>query len=313
MRVILIERAATGAKKQGGAAGPAHVYGCSIGLESIKNPCAQIAFTRIRQHDHNGLARIGGLLCQRQSGADRRARRDADEDALGACDLARHGCGVCRLNRADLVIDRAVKCLGDEIRADALDAMRACLALRQQRRVGRLHRDDVHVGLVLLEIPASARDRAARAHTRNEHVHVAVGVLPDLRAGGLIVCGRVGRKELEDAAWLDGANDIQFYIRVVVPLSKAIMAVMILFYGVEAWNSWLPAFLYMSSREKYPLQLILREIIIQGTSSSAGDNELIGDGLKYATMVVTALPIMCLYPFLQKYFTKGVMIGSVKG
>lgn len=120
-------------------------------------------------------------------------------------------------------------------------------------------------------------------------------------------------KELEDAAWLDGANDIQFYIRVVVPLSKAIMAVMILFYGVEAWNSWLPAFLYMSSREKYPLQLILREIIIQGTSSSAGDNELIGDGLKYATMVVTALPIMCLYPFLQKYFTKGVMIGSVKG
>ena len=125
MRVILIERAATGAKKQGGAAGPAHVYGCSIGLESIKNPCAQIAFTRIRQHDHNGLARIGGLLCQRQSGADRRARRDADEDALGACDLARHGCGVCRLNRADLVIDRAVKCLGDEIRADALDAMRA--------------------------------------------------------------------------------------------------------------------------------------------------------------------------------------------
>lgn len=120
-------------------------------------------------------------------------------------------------------------------------------------------------------------------------------------------------KELEDAAWLDGANDIQFYVLVVVPLSKAIMAVMVLFYGVEAWNSWLPAFLYMSSREKYPLQLILREIIIQGTSSNAGDNELIGDGLKYATMVVTALPIMCLYPFLQKYFTKGVMIGSVKG
>ena len=120
-------------------------------------------------------------------------------------------------------------------------------------------------------------------------------------------------RELEEAAFLDGANDIQFYIMVVLPLSKAIMAVMILFYAVEAWNSWLPAFLYMSDRAKYPLQLILREIIIQGTSSTAGDNELIGDGLKYATMVVSTLPIMCLYPWLQKYFTKGVMIGSVKG
>ncbi|MBT9778773.1 ABC transporter permease subunit [Clostridium sp. MCC353] len=120
-------------------------------------------------------------------------------------------------------------------------------------------------------------------------------------------------QELEEAAFLDGANDIQFYLLVVIPLSKAIMAVMILFYAVEAWNSWLPAFLYMSSRDKYPLQLILREIIIQGSSGMANDNELIGDGLKYATMVVATLPIMCLYPWLQKYFTKGVMIGSVKG
>lgn len=120
-------------------------------------------------------------------------------------------------------------------------------------------------------------------------------------------------KELEEAAFLDGANDLQFYVRVVLPLSKAIMAVMILFYAVEAWNSWLPAFLYMSSRNKYPLQLILREIILQGSSGMANDNELIGDGLKYATMVVATLPIMCLYPWLQKYFTKGVMIGSVKG
>lgn len=119
--------------------------------------------------------------------------------------------------------------------------------------------------------------------------------------------------ELEEAAFLDGANDIQFYIMIVLPLSKAIMAVMILFYAVEAWNSWLPSFLYMSSRTKYPLQLILREIIIQGSSGISNDNELIGDGLKYATMVVATLPIMCLYPWLQKYFTKGVMIGSVKG
>lgn len=122
-------------------------------------------------------------------------------------------------------------------------------------------------------------------------------------------------KELEDAAVLDGANDVQFYLRVVVPLSKAIMAVMVLFYGVGYWNSWFSAFLYMSSRSRYPLQLILREIIVQGTTNIArsGDEDLIGEGIKFATMVVATVPIMCLYPFLQKYFTKGVMIGSLKG
>ncbi len=119
-------------------------------------------------------------------------------------------------------------------------------------------------------------------------------------------------KELEEAAWLDGANDFQFYFQVVLPLSKAIVAVMVLFYAVESWNSWMPAFLYMSDRGKYPLQLILREIILQG-SSGVSDTDLIGDGLKYATMIVATLPILCLYPWLQKYFTKGVMIGSVKG
>ncbi len=123
-------------------------------------------------------------------------------------------------------------------------------------------------------------------------------------------------KDLEDSAFLDGANDIQFFGKIALPLSKAIMAVMVLFYGVTHWNSWFSAFLYMSSRERYPLQLILREILIQGNTSIAGgggDNDLIGEGVKFATMVVATVPIMCLYPFLQKYFTKGVMIGSLKG
>ncbi|MFI3228281.1 MAG: carbohydrate ABC transporter permease [Clostridia bacterium] len=120
-------------------------------------------------------------------------------------------------------------------------------------------------------------------------------------------------RELEEAAALDGANDLQFYFKVVMPLSKAIFAVMILFYAVTEWNSWMPAFLYLSDRSKYPLQIILREIILQGSSADSGDIDLIGDGVKYATMVVATLPIMCLYPWLQKYFTKGVMIGSVKG
>ena len=121
-------------------------------------------------------------------------------------------------------------------------------------------------------------------------------------------------QELEESAFLDGANDLQFFIKIVIPLSQTIVAVMILFYGVVHWNSWFSAFLYMSSRRLYPVQLILREIILQGANQNATtDQEFIGDGVKYATMVITTLPIMCLYPFLQKYFTKGVMVGSLKG
>jgi len=123
--------------------------------------------------------------------------------------------------------------------------------------------------------------------------------------------------ELQEAAELDGANDIQFFFKIVIPISKAILAVMVLFYGVSHWNSWYHAFIYMSSRSKYPLQLILREIIIQGSTNiggaTTGDTEMIGEGIKYATMVVATVPIMCLYPFLQKYFVQGVMIGSLKG
>jgi putative aldouronate transport system permease protein len=121
-------------------------------------------------------------------------------------------------------------------------------------------------------------------------------------------------QELEESAFLDGANDLQFFFKMVVPLSQAIMAVMILFYGVVHWNSWFSAFLYLSSRRMYPVQIILREIILQGVNQNATtDQEFVGEGIKYATMVVTTLPIMCLYPFLQRYFTKGVMVGSLKG
>lgn len=124
--------------------------------------------------------------------------------------------------------------------------------------------------------------------------------------------------ELQEAAALDGANDIQFYFKVVLPTSHAIFAVMVLFYGVGHWNSWFQAFIYMSNRAKYPLQLILREIVIQGNTNigataTVGDKEMIGEGIKYATMVVATVPIMCLYPSLQKYFVKGVMVGSIKG
>ena len=123
--------------------------------------------------------------------------------------------------------------------------------------------------------------------------------------------------ELVESASLDGCNDLVIFFRIVLPLSGPIIAVMVLFYGVGLWNSWFPALLYLSDRGLYPLQMVLREVLIQGDignmSGSTGDAEVIGDGLKYATMVVATLPVMCLYPFLQKYFVKGVMIGAVKG
>lgn len=123
--------------------------------------------------------------------------------------------------------------------------------------------------------------------------------------------------ELAESASLDGCNDLGIFFRIVIPLSAPIFAVMVLFYGVAQWNSWFPALLYISNRTLYPLQMVLREVLIQSDISnmagSTGDVEVIGDGLKYATMVVATLPIMCLYPFLQKYFVKGVMIGAVKG
>ena len=124
--------------------------------------------------------------------------------------------------------------------------------------------------------------------------------------------------ELWESAAIDGANDLTFFLKVVLPLSGTIMAVMVLFYGVGHWNAWFSAMIYMSTRSKYPLQLILREIITLSSSqdlsgAALSDAESVGEAVKYATMMVATLPIMCLYPFLQRYFVKGVMLGSIKG
>lgn len=125
---------------------------------------------------------------------------------------------------------------------------------------------------------------------------------------------------IEEAAKIDGANDIVILFRIILPLSLSVIAVMVLFYGVSYWNSWFQAMMYMHDRSKYPLQLILREILISNdtsgmgtTSSAAGDQYMIGESIKYATIMVATLPILCLYPFIQKYFVKGVMVGAVKG
>ena len=121
---------------------------------------------------------------------------------------------------------------------------------------------------------------------------------------------------LEESAMIDGASDWTILTKVVLPLSKATLAVICLFYVVEHWNSWLSASIYLRDRDKFPLQLFLREILI-GNSSTTAIGEPAGklyldELLKYCTIVVSTVPILCAYPFVQKYFVTGVMLGSVK-
>ncbi len=125
---------------------------------------------------------------------------------------------------------------------------------------------------------------------------------------------------LEESAKLDGANEFTIMFRIIVPLAKASIAVVVLYYAVGIWNSWFPAMIYLKDRDKFPLQLILRETLLVNDSSmiaSSADAQnatnLDRKLVKYCTIVVGTLPIMCFYPFIQKYFTKGVMIGAVKG
>jgi putative aldouronate transport system permease protein len=124
--------------------------------------------------------------------------------------------------------------------------------------------------------------------------------------------------ELEEAARMDGANDFIILFRIIVPLSMPVVAVMILFYAVGHWNAFFSAMVYLRTRELYPLQLILREILISNSTElmtagvSSGDVMPIGETIKYATIVVATAPILFVYPFLQRYFVKGVMIGAIK-
>lgn len=128
-------------------------------------------------------------------------------------------------------------------------------------------------------------------------------------------------KSLEESAIIDGAGEFVIMTRIILPLSKAILAVMALFYGVGMWNAWFQASMFLRNRELYPLQLFLREVLINsstdsmmtGSASAASDRAAISETIKYATIVVSTLPILCAYPFLQKYFVKGVMVGALKG
>ncbi|MGJ9372444.1 carbohydrate ABC transporter permease [Nesterenkonia sp. CF4.4] len=124
-------------------------------------------------------------------------------------------------------------------------------------------------------------------------------------------------QELEEAAEIDGLTTYGILWRIVIPLSKAVMATMILFYAVSFWNAWFQAFLYLDRRELYPVTVYLRNLLAGATGTeqmggAAGEGTQIASNVQSVTMLLTTLPIICLYPFLQKYFVRGIMLGSVK-
>jgi putative aldouronate transport system permease protein len=129
--------------------------------------------------------------------------------------------------------------------------------------------------------------------------------------------------ELEEAAIIDGCNDLGVLWRIVIPLSTASIMTIGMFYAVGHWNAWFNAFIYLKDYDRYPLQLWLRMIVLQNQLNEiinmqsgavdVGVENLISDTIKYAVIIVAATPILCVYPFIQKYFVKGVMVGSIKG
>ena len=120
---------------------------------------------------------------------------------------------------------------------------------------------------------------------------------------------------LKESAYIDGANDFQVIFKIILPLIKATLAVLTLYYGVAHWNSWFNASIYIKSAEKLPVQNVLRSILIanQNSEMNADVYNAYAETIKYAAIVISTAPIMCIYPFLQKYFTKGALIGAVKG
>ena len=124
-------------------------------------------------------------------------------------------------------------------------------------------------------------------------------------------------ESLQESAYIDGANDFQIIFKIIMPLIKPTLAVLLLYYGVGHWNSWFQASIYIKDNDKLPVQNILRSILLANQdlagSGSADSYNAYAETIKYAAIVVSTFPILCIYPFLQKYFTKGAMIGAVKG
>ena len=132
-------------------------------------------------------------------------------------------------------------------------------------------------------------------------------------------------EELYEAGEIDGCTQSRFFFQIALPLSKAIIAIMVLYYGVGHWNSYFSALLYISDQDKYPLQLVLRNILITNqtalsqTATTAAaraalqEQQQLIDVMKYSLIIISSVPVLILYPLVQKHFVKGVMIGSVKG
>ena len=129
--------------------------------------------------------------------------------------------------------------------------------------------------------------------------------------------------ELLEAAKIDGCGNTRFFIKIVLPLSKSILAVISLYFIVANWNAWFKAYLYLNDKSKFPLQLVIKEILFANSMSAAegagsASNEgvkmdALSEVIKYSSIMVSCIPLWCIYPFVQKYFVKGVMIGSIKG
>ena len=124
---------------------------------------------------------------------------------------------------------------------------------------------------------------------------------------------------LEESAHIDGANDLVICFRIILPLIMPTIAVLLLYYGVGHWNSWFPASIYLQDNNKLPIQNVLRAVLIANSNllnSAAAENDQVNEfaeAIKYSAIVLTTVPVLCIYPFLQRYFVKGVMIGAVKG
>lgn len=127
--------------------------------------------------------------------------------------------------------------------------------------------------------------------------------------------------ELLEAAQIDGCNNTKFFLRIVLPLSGSLIAIMSLFYGVGQWNSYFKEMMYLSDSNRYPLQLVLRGILTKNTLpitmvgqiQGIAEKQQLADLIKYGLIVVSSIPVMVAYPFVQKYFVKGVFVGSIKG
>ena len=128
-------------------------------------------------------------------------------------------------------------------------------------------------------------------------------------------------EELYEASSIDGCSHIRFFTSIVIPLSKTIISVLVLYYGIAHWNEFMTPLIYLRNNKLYPLQLVLRSILVQnqmqaqmvGDIDSILEKQKAGELIKYGVIIVASLPVLIIYPFLQKYFVKGVMVGSVKG